>query len=76
MYMYMYVYMYVYVCVCTCEGTFPLHITSSSYAELNSSSPQQQWKTGKRKAEKDELVGGMFFCTMEHPEVHMERDTG
>lgn len=25
----------------------------------------QEWKTGKRKAEKDELVGVMIFSTME-----------
>lgn len=27
--------------------------------------PSQEWKTGKRKAEKDELVGVMVFSTME-----------
>ena len=36
---------------------------------------QSLWKAGKRKAEKDELIAGMFFSTVEHPEVHMERDT-
>lgn len=28
-------------------------------------SSSQEWKTGKRKAEKDELVGVMIFSTME-----------
>ena len=36
---------------------------------------QQQWKAGKRKAEKDELISGMFFSTIEPTDIHMERDT-
>jgi sorting nexin-9/18/33 len=34
-----------------------------------------QWKAGKRRAEKDEIIAGVFFSTVEHPEVHMERET-
>ena len=37
--------------------------------------PQQQWKAGKRRAEKDELIAGLFFTTIEHPDIPMERDT-
>ena len=34
---------------------------------------QQQWKAGKRRAEKDELIAGLFFTTIEHPDIAMER---
>ena len=36
---------------------------------------QSQWKAGKRKAEKDDIIAGLFFSTVEHPEVHMEKDS-
>ena len=36
---------------------------------------QSLWKAGKRKAEKDELIAGMLFSTIEHQDVHMERDS-
>lgn len=29
---------------------------------------EKQWKNGKRRAEKDELVGGLFFLTIQVPE--------
>lgn len=29
---------------------------------------EKQWKSGKRRAEKDELVGGLFFLTIQIPE--------
>lgn len=29
---------------------------------------EKQWKNGKRRAEKDELVGGLFFLTIQIPE--------
>lgn len=48
---------------------------SVSHSLILSLSLQSQWKAGKRKAEKDEMIAGMFFSTIEHPEVHMERET-
>lgn len=35
------------------------------YLFFNIFSNEKDWKTGKRKAEKDELVGGMIFSTVE-----------
>ena len=35
---------------------------------------QSQWKAGKRRAEKDELVGGALFRTIVHPGVTVEVD--
>lgn len=33
---------------------------------------QTQWKAGKRRAEKDELVGACYLQGVEHPEVSID----
>ena len=33
---------------------------------------QAQWKAGKRRAEKDELLGGAFLATIELPNVSID----
>ena len=32
----------------------------------------KRWKAGKRKAEKDELVGANFFITLQAPETTLD----
>jgi hypothetical protein len=36
--------------------------------------PPQTWKAGKRRAEKDEYVGGTLLMNIEHPGIHVELD--
>ncbi len=33
---------------------------------------QSQWKTGKRRAEKDDILGAAYLQTIEHPDVSIE----
>jgi len=33
---------------------------------------EKRWKTGKRKAEKDPLVGGSFFIAIRRPEKPLD----
>lgn len=51
-------------CFCFCSGNWKNGSALLAAATLPCSF-LQEWKTGKRKAEKDELVGVMIFSTME-----------
>lgn len=33
---------------------------------------EAQWKAGKRRAEKDELVGACYLQAVEHPDVSID----
>lgn len=43
----------------------PVIAESEVFQQFLNFRDEKEWKTGKRKAEKDELVGVMIFSTME-----------
>ncbi|KAH9497284.1 Sorting nexin-9 [Dermatophagoides farinae] len=46
----------------------PVLCQSTVWKHFITCKDEKQWKNGKRRAEKDELVGGMFFLTIQIPE--------
>lgn len=54
----------------------PVLSNSTVWKHFITCKDEKQWKNGKRRAEKDELVGGLFFLTIQIPEnVHFDYRT-
>lgn len=55
---------------CVCRH--PILSRSTVWMHFITCTDEKQWKLGKRKAERDELVGAKFFLALEAPEKELE----
>ena len=55
--------------------THPILSQSEVWQHFLSCTDEKRWKTGKRKAEKDPLVGGTMFMTIKAPDKPMDSTT-
>ena len=55
--------------------THPILSQSEVWQHFLSCTDDKRWKTGKRKAEKDPLVGGTLFMTIKAPDKPMDSAT-